>query len=164
MFAFGTDYRLVYDLQQSGYQHWWLMAVGLVFIFAGLVTVVIQIRSSRAKLNLWPLVTPVCASLFGFLWIGVCYLNYSLYAELRDAVRDGKSKVVEGRVTQFVPMPYEGHAQESFVVGEKSFSYSDYNLTKGFNQTKSHGGPMHEGLQVRIAYVGDSIVRLEVAE
>ena len=43
------------------------------------------------------------------------------------------------------------------------FSYSDYDLTKGFNQTQSHAGPLKEGVQVRITHVDGSIVKLEIA-
>ncbi|MGH9970245.1 MAG: hypothetical protein ACREBG_20950 [Pyrinomonadaceae bacterium] len=60
-------------------------------------------------------------------------------------------------------MPFEGHADETFVVDGHRFSYSDYDETKGFNRTQSHGGPMREGLQVRITHVDGSIVKLEIA-
>lgn len=60
--------------------------------------------------------------------------------------------------------PYSGHARETFVVNGQYFSYSDYDLTQGFNQTQSHGGPIKEGLQVRITHVDGSIVKLEIAQ
>ena len=101
---------------------------------------------------------------FGIVWTGAWALNYSLYARLHDAVDRKEYRVVEGRVTEFVPMPYQGHANESFVVSGHRFSYSDYDLTKGFNWTQSHGGPIRENLQVRITYVDDSIVKLEIAK
>jgi len=59
-------------------------------------------------------------------------------------------------------MPYSGHAMESFTVSGVPFSYSDYIPKAGFNQTSSHGGPIHEGLPVRIWYVGNEIVKLEI--
>jgi hypothetical protein len=61
-------------------------------------------------------------------------------------------------------MPYAGHANEHFTVCGVPFSYSDYVVTEGFNRTSSHGGPMREGLWVRITYVGDIIARLEIAK
>jgi len=36
-------------------------------------------------------------------------------------------------------------------------------VTAGFNNTLSHGGPIHEGLRVRIADVDGAIARLEIA-
>jgi hypothetical protein len=60
-------------------------------------------------------------------------------------------------------MPYTGHAMESFCVQEQCFSYSDYVVTTGFHNTASHGGPIREGLNVRIEYIGNIILKLEVA-
>jgi len=60
-------------------------------------------------------------------------------------------------------MPYTGHQDETFTVNGVRFSYSDFGVTCGFNNSASHGGPIREGLQVRIHYVGNAILRLEVA-
>ena len=50
--------------------------------------------------------------------------------------------IVEGIVTGFTPMPFEGHQREVFQVEGITFSYSDFEPTAGFNHSKSHGGPM----------------------
>jgi hypothetical protein len=68
----------------------------------------------------------------------------------------------EGVVTDFRSMPFKGHAVESFVVGGQRFSCSDYNVTAGFNNTRSHGGPIDKTLYVRITHRGNTILRLEV--
>ncbi len=66
-------------------------------------------------------------------------------------------------------MPEGGHADEHFLVNGVSFSYSDYEISAGFNNTSSHGGPIHEGLPVHIWYrdIGNGrnneILRLEIA-
>jgi len=52
---------------------------------------------------------------------------------------------------------------ERFCVSGVCFAYSDFVITSGFNNTSSHGGPIREGLPVRVTYVGDMIVKLEVA-
>ena len=80
-----------------------------------------------------------------------------------SAFNSGKYKIVEGYVTDFVPMPFEGHANESFKVSGITFSYSDYTITSGFNNTCSHGGPICGGEYVRISYVGNTIIKLEIA-
>lgn len=90
--------------------------------------------------------------------------TYSAYQATVTALDHGQYSVIEGQVTNFVPMPYEGHSDESFVVKGHRFSYSDYILTPGFHNTASHGGPIHEGLYVRVTYVGNLILRLEVAQ
>jgi hypothetical protein len=79
-------------------------------------------------------------------------------------LREGHVQVTEGPVTDFVPMPYEGHALEKFTVRGHTFTYSDYILTPGFHNTASHGGPIREGLNVRVSFAGNLILRLEVAQ
>src|SRR5262245_32044716 len=48
-------------------------------------------------------------------------------------------------------LPECGQAKESFVVNGRRFEYSDYTATAEFNHARSHGGPMREGIHVRIA-------------
>jgi hypothetical protein len=81
------------------------------------------------------------------------------------AAADSSTPVVEGQVENFKPAPAEGHQDETFTVKGVRFAYSDYVITGGFNQTQSHGGPIREGLPVRIHYLPPSnlIVKLEVA-
>jgi hypothetical protein len=89
---------------------------------------------------------------------------YSYRQRVLEWLRDGHVQVTEGPVTDFVPMPYEGHAQERFTVRGHTFSYSDYVLSPGFHNTASHGGPIREGLNVRVTFAGNLILRLEVAQ
>ena len=86
------------------------------------------------------------------------------YFGLASDLRHGRCEVVEGIVEQFDPMPYEGHKDESFVVSGHRFEYSDYDITAGFNRSRSHGGPIRQGLRVRIQCKGNEIAKLEVAD
>jgi hypothetical protein len=62
-------------------------------------------------------------------------------------------------------MPYTGHPVESFMVNGVLLSYSDFDKSKcGFRNTASHGGPIHEGLQVRISAHAGRILNLEIAK
>jgi len=153
------QYQLVYDIQQTGYPNWWIIALGVFWISLGLYCYFVS-DSPGSKRDRKKIIVVI----FGLLILGAEGIGYSNFAELRSAARNGKYEVVEGQVKDFVPMPYEGHSKESFVVNEYKFSYSDYDLTKGFNQSQSHGGPIREGLQVRITHVNGSIVKLEIAK
>lgn len=86
------------------------------------------------------------------------------YLTLRNAIRNHTADRLEGVVSNFIPMPYSGHADECFTVGGRTFTYSDFGVTAGFNNTKSHGGPIDQGIHVRIWHVGNRIARLEVAK
>ncbi|WP_414447543.1 hypothetical protein AB4851_12995 [Burkholderia sp. 22PA0099] len=79
-----------------------------------------------------------------------------------SALAHGKVQQVEGPVTEFMPMPYGGHALERFCVDGTCFSYSDYQPTGGFSNTASHGGPIRAGEVVRVSYLYGTILRLEM--
>jgi hypothetical protein len=87
---------------------------------------------------------------------------------LSRAAHDSATPRVEGVVENFHPAPPEGHQNETFTVDAISFSYSDYVITGGYNQTRSHGGLIDQGKLVRITYVPsggqNTIVRLELAD
>ena len=85
------------------------------------------------------------------------------YKGLSSALREGHCQIVEGQVIDFDPMPAAGHKNESFVVGGHRFAYSDYGGGAGFHNARSHGGPVHGGIYVRIHYYGEAIARLEIA-
>jgi len=89
---------------------------------------------------------------------------------LKHAMDQGLTLVAEGRVANFVPMPFEGHQNERFSVADVQFEYSDYTKTPAFHNARSHGGPIREGINVRITYMpnpdlrSNDIVRLESFE
>ena len=84
--------------------------------------------------------------------------------EALSAFQRGDYQIVEGRVTKFDPMPVEGHKNECFSLQNQRFCYSDYMIAPGFRNAASHGGPIREGLQVRIAHRGSIILRIESAK
>jgi hypothetical protein len=110
------------------------------------------------------LVAYVAPVVFIVVFASALLHTYRLHLRLRKAVRDGTAQLIEGYVTHFSPMPYEGHADESFVINGNTLAYSDFNVTGCFNNTSSHGGPIREGLRIRIWVVNDCIARLEVAD
>lgn len=161
------NYRVVFDIASAGYKSWFFPAFGLLFIAVGIVLVL-------ARKNLpgrWAK-RPRLSAVFSFFFLGFAVLwtlasfgaTYSDYSALKEAERSGNVQRVEGRVSNFQPMPPSGHAMEHFCVNADCFSYSDYVITGGFNNTSSHGGPIREGLPVRVTFVGNSIIKLEVAQ
>ena len=154
------QYRLVFDLSQKSFQ-WWFPAFGLIFVAVGGVIIWLGRR------NRWPLSRRFVGYFmvgFACLWSGLAFTTmFPEYLNLRSVYRKGQFSVVEGPVTNFRPMPYEGHQEECFSVQSQTFCYSDYVVTGGFNNATSHGGPIREGLPVRVSYIGNTIVRLEVS-
>ena len=83
------------------------------------------------------------------------------YILARYAIYSGHYRVVTGSISQFSPAR-SGSYQESFTVGRKTFYYSDSDVGPGFHETIMAGGLVKEGEIVRVSYVGNYILRLEV--
>jgi hypothetical protein len=163
-------FTIVYDAARQGWVAFWFVLPGLIFVYAGWRMVhqpgkvrtltfngrtVAGMSAEFAKVFYW----------FAVLWSVTCFASIAIqYAGAVMSLESGTAPIAEGPVTNFVPMPYLGHAKESFEVAGHHFSYSSYVNTVGFNHTSSHGGPVHESLDVRITYSGDTILRLEIAQ
>jgi hypothetical protein len=152
-------YVTVFEITQKPFQ-WWFPASGLIFVLIGGVFVWISRRwppQRRMKITGY--------SMLGFasLWVLLAFgLTFPEYRQCINAYRSGSYAIVQGRVESFHPMPYEGHEDECFTVRNERFCYSDYEIQAGFNQSASHGGPIREGLPVRIAYYDGHILRLQI--
>jgi len=155
-----NDYYTVFTvLQQSvPWQERFILPGIILFGIIGAIIAIIQ-RRGRLSKSFIVLTAVVCA-----VFLLLAAYAYSapgvqdMYARAREAY------LQEGTVTNFHPMPYSGHQSETFSVNGMQFSYSDYVLIPCFNNTSSHGGPIREGLRVRIAYSGNCILKLEVSQ
>jgi hypothetical protein len=163
MLALATTYRVVFDITNDArpddISGGWFTAA-LLFA-AGIVLFAVR-RNLPAILRLWFPALVVAVSIFGV--VGLLFRTAPQPSELAAAYRAGKCEVVEGTVTQFHPMPAREHDSEFFVVAGKRFHYSDYSMTAGFHQSIQHGGPIREGLQVRIHHLGNDIAKLEIED
>jgi hypothetical protein len=167
-----VTFKTVYDAAQQGYD--WSLApivlIGLIFVASGALLVYAPDTAQRFLPSRGPSVRerPIFSRFFfGF---SLLYTAIALAAtllqhwETQDLLRDPQLSVVEGPVTDFVPMPEAGHAMETFRVQGQSFSYSDFVVVPGFHNATSHGGPIRDGLYVRVTHVGDVILKIEVAQ
>jgi hypothetical protein len=92
-------------------------------------------------------------------WFDVKKLQHAIKRTESDGI------VVSGVVEDFSPEPYSGHAhEEHFRVKSHMFRYSYYHDTPYFNSTSAHGGPLQNGLNVRIIAVGEHIARLKICD
>ncbi|HET6763729.1 MAG TPA: hypothetical protein VFH27_08650 [Longimicrobiaceae bacterium] len=94
--------------------------------------------------------------------LGIGAIEVTDRNRLVRALAEGRYEVVEGRVTDFTPGDAGGHQQEVWSVWSggalHTYRYSSPSWIPGFHQ--SHG-PIHAGMQVRIADVRGAIARLE---
>ena len=153
------EYVTVYQISKQS-TDWSFALVGAIPLIVGIV-IILGKRRFKWKQPHWFL--PIFACGFGFLWLSTAGLSV-LHEDSQalTAYQKGDFQLVEGIVTDFHPMPYEGHQEECFSVQEQRFCYSDYEIAPGFRNTASHGGPIRSGLPVRIAYSGNVILRLDI--
>jgi len=89
-----------------------------------------------------------------FFSVIVYWGQFDMYRTIKDIYDRGEYEIVEGYVENFVPMPYEGHADESFEINNVCFEYSDYTVMTGYHNAKSHGGVIRgDGQHLKIGYV-----------
>lgn len=81
---------------------------------------------------------------------------------------DLSSRLARGETTAETGVVHDhtnpNRGSETFWIGEHEYSYVDSPNYVGFHQTAANGGPIRDGLQVRITSIGDVIVRLEVID
>lgn len=160
------EYQVVFDASQKSFP-WWFPAIGISVAFIALLMLVatyqgwfgLRAYQTRRQAKIIGVVICVIAVSFSIMSILITYFQHERIQNFRES---GQVSIVEGRVENFVPMPYEGKALESFTINGVKFEYSDFVYSYGFNNTSSHGGPIREGLQVRIHYVGNTILKLEI--
>jgi hypothetical protein len=148
-----------------------ISAFGLIFVAIGTVIFISPKLLDAARIPYLPFRSQVIFRYgflgFGLLWTALAFGGtYSVYLHHKSLARDNRCRVAEGRVEQFVPMPYAGHAEESFTVSGVPFKYSDFIVTDAFNNTSSHGGPLTGDSYVRICYdpASNAILRLEIRD
>lgn len=154
---------IVYDMTSRGYEGWWLPAIGLLAAgFAGTIyglfrSLFKNIVSNTAKKSARRAIFfSLILALLSFIW------TYSEYSSLRKAYEGGAYQQVSGEIEHFADAgPGLQPGTVRFSVGKITFSYSRYRITPGFRGTRDFVSPLHDGLMVRIRYIGTAIVRLE---
>jgi len=158
-----SDFIVAFSVLDSGYKAWFFPAFGLVgCIFAFVVCLLISKGRPNETSESKGCFIAFMVGLFALWTVGAFAFTFADYLKARETLTSGNAAYVEGVVQNFVPMPVQGHATESFTVNGVPFNYSDYIVTAGFNNTSTHGGPIRQGLFVRIWYTGNEILKLEI--
>lgn len=77
---------------------------------------------------------------------------------------ENRHLVVEGTVEEFTPEGETGLIPESFKVKNVEFSYFTNSETSAFHSTSNSGGPIKDGLKVRIFHSNNKILGLWIKE
>jgi hypothetical protein len=126
------------------------VAIGLLLLAIGIAAVKYGRRPGR-----W-LILPMAVVVIG---LGID--EVARYVSLRRAVTAGTLRKSEGFIRNFARSPYRPK-YESFDVGGRHFGYFREDLGPAFHRTQSDGGPLGDGVYVRIWDRDGEIARLEV--
>jgi hypothetical protein len=156
-----VEYTVVFDVRESGYRYGWIATAPLILAVFAPIWVYAVLRYRGRKLPRWcyaimPL-PPVALSAF---WLLTSWTDYS---RLRSALEQGRCVVVEGVIQDYRAAPPTGHGKESFVVNSQYFEFQEGASMPGFSFERRNGGPLANGVRVRVHHMGNDIARLEVA-
>src|SRR5215813_9594339 len=160
-----TECSLVYDLLLSGYDTWRFPLVGVI-TGAALALMYVVFRAIRVPISRGFKITFVLQMILALAWtIAGLIWSYDEYAELARRYRRGDFIEVSGKVENFDQgLSPARPGDERFTVNGVTFFYSQNMVSAGFRKTHNSGGPLRDGMTVKIRYIGSSIVRLEICE
>jgi hypothetical protein len=160
---------LYYDLFTRDYSNVWLFILFCFFSFVRIALCIVGgiIFENRPLLRFNFRAGGIGVALTAaVLGIYIPYKRNADYDRLFALHSSGQESAVVGTVTNFSPLGPRPHSRhkETFDVNNVTFAYppDDSELMLGFKQLRSVGGPLHENVLVRISYIEDSIVRLEI--
>lgn len=164
------NYEIVFDVAQQQIDIWDIITPTLVFgVIITLVGIgiLVNIIPSRIGTPKWAAVIfCLVGAVFSFYLASVSYLNIYRQREYYfRSLAEGTTSIVEGCVMNYTPREsLDRGPLESFSVNNITFEYNGSRSQYGFHETKALGGPIRAGLYVRINYIDNVILRIEIAE
>lgn len=155
-------YNVVFDEALRGYREWWfpaaLFAAGLWLVFIRSALRHFDRATADRILPSWtaPFALLVAVGGGGF----VLATTYRPHVRLRDALRSGEFRSIEGLVTSVQPGDPGGFIITSEDGRTHEFHYSEHRWTPGYRDAHP---PFHVGQRARVAEIDGAIARLEVS-
>lgn len=155
-------YSVVFDEALRGYREWWfplgLFVAGLWIVF---LRSALRHFSRATADRILPSWTLPFALLVGVGGSGLMFLTtYRPHARLRDALRSGDFRTVEGLLTRVQRGDPGGFVITSADGLTHEFHYSEHQWTPGYRDANP---PFQVGQRARVAEVDGTIARLEVS-
>ncbi|MFZ6776477.1 hypothetical protein ACO0LD_06545 [Undibacterium sp. Ji83W] len=166
---------LIFDITQTEWTSHLNSFPALVFVAVGVIMTGLNISRKRRGLpkHGWnagldkpgPILPLFILGLGLVTTVYIFRASYFDYTELRSAYEQGNCEVIEGKVENFHAGTRKKNAsKEYFDIRHKHFVYPNPGNLAAFNKTVADGGPIKEGLQVRIHHCDGAIARLEILD
>ena len=166
---------VVFDITQANWQSNINWAPVAFYVVLGSIKLVMNMLYKRKAITehgfswFYDKVTralPFILLVFGFA-VAALYARraHADYTALRSAYEKGQCEITDGTIEHFVPGRYTKYdSLESFDIGTKQFAYPSPGNTAAYKTTAADGGPMKNGLHVRIHRCEGDIARIDIIE
>ena len=136
-----SEFIVVYDLLQAGFERKELFINPFFFLVIFIVSFLIKdYKPGKGKKTDMAFKVATRLMMFFSILLFITFLffihdYYSQYVKLKEKLINNETAVVEGVISNFIPMPKGGHADEKISISGAKFSYSDFSYHIGFNNT-----------------------------
>lgn len=148
-------------MAQAGFPFYWLPFVALIgYPIAYLAYVIVDINiTPKRRAAIAPMAGLIGAFIamfvFGFWMPAKAFIEYR---ELLGKMRSGAMVAITGPLDQHRSFSRE----ESFTVCGRRFAYDPNAIAPGFRGAMPSGSFTSDGLPVRVSYIGDTIVKVDI--
>ena len=155
-------YKVIFDSTSS--EAGWLLSYSIPLLLALLLlSLVVFFAWASWRTNFKARILTVTLVLLLLFRFGLSF-SFAHYKYFHWWYDKGPFSAVEGPVEKYRASNVGTTSYEHFQVGNAGFSYTAARMDRCFHKTAANGGPIHDGLLVRITYHDNCIVKLEVAQ
>jgi hypothetical protein len=164
-----SGFTVAFNILDENQAEWSCLLLGIGPLL-GLLFLPVLIKfgvlpSPRAFLK--PFILLVCGLIFVSVFF---FVRLHAYRDYRQALLSGQTSYVEGNIEYFSESQNAGgnkysllpHRVISFAVNGVYFSSSETMVSIGFNAAKSQDNRIQDGNYVRVWYIGNDILKLEI--
>jgi hypothetical protein len=160
-----VNYQVYFDFRQSSidWLSFWPGVVLIIFTFLWLIT------SAKSRKRIISAVLLLVFEILILLFF--IFVSYDQFAYYTNKFNNNDYAVIEGTISDHVPVTRGNGGRESFEVNNVKFEFQGKGRPPIFNQTVAKGGKIRDGLQVKIFYTslygyvpGWAILRIEVKQ
>jgi hypothetical protein len=161
-----NEFDVLFDVRTAEFSSW--IAFGpMVVLVAALVVELIRRRAelrtifrvpTNPRMAVYLLAAVVLASMAGGLFRGYAE-EQNEFVRVLDA---NQARTVEGVILNYTPQQWTGRPLEKFRVDTSLFSFDGFGASPAYHQRLRSGGPLREGMRVRVFEHRGNILRIEV--
>src|SRR6266566_9286968 len=151
-------FRTIFEATPSQEFLIWFPVLGLAYVLIGVLLVLKpQLYLNWVFAGVWGSWGKVLSWTWLVFWSIWTVATFPAASQWRSVSQSAPSTVVEGRVTNFVRMPYNGPSHGSFVVAGKQFTFSEFML-----KPIPAEGSIMDGVYARVTFRERPVNRIEI--